>query len=249
MSISNARSDFIDIFPISIDRLSSRDVYIRIYNYKTLTISDETAADESTVDETLYGNLTSADQEYVDKNPIIFDMLDDNKDYFKLYEPKTIGVSSSSAHGGRELTEYNFSSILTKLTSHDSFVIDKQEDYIEFMIKGHYFKVKDDRVLKNYGDDTDPDYTLYVGITFINEASNFETLFGYDITDNGVSIFANVDFSNSPLYTNPLTAPSRYTGKIYHKVLHLLDNDGNVPTNSYFRFDSKTIENINGGTV
>ena len=221
MAIVNAQSEYIDIFPISIDRMKIGDkvIYLRKEGYANLP-------DISSLSET--------EKTFVKTNIIIDSASFDNK-YIAFYDQQKI-LQTSSYHNGRALTEENISSIFRKLTDKTSYVIAAGSDFIEFMIKGHYFKLTDSTLL-----DMNP---LYVGATFKSIGTDYEQLDGYDYVDPGNSSpskFLGLNFSSEPQDYDE--------NDLNLEILQLLDESGNIPTESKFRFTENVVKNINGGTV
>lgn len=222
MGILNAKSSSINIFPISIDRLNSKSIYMRKSNYAVIDGFE----------------LLSEEQKTLVENSPTLDVI--TSDINSFYDPVTTS-GSSDYHNGRALTEQNLSNIICKLTNNESYVLGdiagEGAKYLEFIIKGHYFKLSDQELLEKQN--------LYVGVNFINTSNNsFEQLDGYDSQETNaagesitISRFKQVDFSESVL-----------SQSAYDIVLPLIIN-GKVPISSKFRFEGSSIENINGGTV
>lgn len=145
-------------------------------------------------------------------------------------------IDRPEGYNGRVLTEQNISTILSKLTCDEAFVLSdliSSPPTLEFIIKGHYFKLTDSELL-NKGQ-------LYVGVNFENKGQDFEQLKGRDEIVDSISKFKDVDFSTEALSSDD-----------YDYVLPLLEtiNDNiQVPISSKYRFNGDVIRSISGGTV
>ena len=144
-----------------------------------------------------------------------------------------ISVDRASGSNGRTFTEHNISTYIEKLADKPCYVIYAQltgtdSPYIEFMMKGHYFKLSEPTSSINILNKK----PLYAAIKIVN-SGDFKVLGGSD-TDDG---YTGVAFSTEELDTTEYT------------TLQLLDANGAVPIDSYFRYTQNVVENICGGTV
>lgn len=170
-------------------------------------------------------------RDYLDKNSYIIEALPSINGINDYYDPAT--ALKDSYANGRILSEGNISKLISALTDDQKFVISYTGGVIEFVIRGHYFEATLPSNLQN---------TCYVGVNFKDDSKVYETLDAYDTADGSTSdVLKNVDFSSDALYEG--------TGEgKYDVVLPLLEK-GEMPIGSQFKFTSRSIENINGGTV
>ena len=218
MSTININSSDIRIFPISFDRSEGASYRIWVRNSET---PPHTASNEL--------------KNYVANSTYIIGSLPSIEGIGDYYNESASSKALQASYcNGRVLSEGNISKLISALTDHTNFVINHSNSVIEFVIKGHYFKVA--------LPEGDLRTNCYVGVNFTDDHNVYETLAAYD-TDNGSSIdvLKNVDFS-----TEALTEGTR-EGE-YDAVLHLLKG-GDVPIASQFKFTSRSIKNIKGGTV
>ncbi|MBO5712102.1 MAG: hypothetical protein J6R47_04620 [Acholeplasmatales bacterium] len=183
-----------------------------------------------------YSELNDAEKRFVRTRTVIDSPSLDSK-YTDLYESKNIW-QESPFYNGRALTEQNISSILRKLTDKASYVIYKGDNFIEFIIKGHYFTLSDPIILAMK--------PLYVEATFKDIGTDNEQLDGYDYVDPAVtptppSKFLALNFSSNSDDFNE--------DDLNKEVLQLSDEVGNIPIESKFRFTENVVKNISGGTV
>lgn len=179
---------------------------------------------------------------------------------------------SSSYTNGRVLSEKNISTLIRSLTDNKNFVVHadisadgKICNYIEFIIKGRYFSLD---LLNNvqigHDNATTPSYRkykdgLWVGVKFdndyqVNDSDNIDeyemlkandtpydpstpanTLDDYDIL-SGIDFF--LEQTNLQNYDEHLQLLEK-----------LSDGTIRVPIASQFKFNSRSIQNINGGIV
>lgn len=218
-NILNAKSENIEIFPISIDR--NGNYYIRKSGYNKIEG---------------FESLEDSNKEYLAAIGIATSIPNTLSNFYNYIEAPT----STKYLNGRALTEQNLSTIIDRLSNISSYVIDKGSGYIEFLIKGHYFKLTDSELVNKD--------QLYVGVNFSNMGNDFEMLYGYDEVSSGTTYyFKEVDFSVNQLYTHS-NKPSGYTGTTYDYTLCLI-SDSKIPISSKFRFNGDVIRNIDGGTV
>lgn len=258
----NSLSKKISIFPISFDR--SQGSSYTMWELKNLPENPDENADLI---------------KYLNNNLILLSQPDDK--YISYYEEKPVGNPKETYANGRILSEKNIARLISALTDddHKNFVVhadipkeganaNKICNYIEFVIRGHYFAVD---LLNNidigHKSGDNPYYAngLWVGVKFgdsyiINDPDNtdeYEQLFAYDKADDAntsddseddYDVLAEVDFFN--------TAPNQTDGwnstdySEHLQLLEKLDDDTlRVPTASQFKFTSRSIKNINGGTV
>lgn len=239
--MANSLSKKISVFPISFDR-SQEDGYT-YYERNTTPPS-------STLEET--------QKSFLEDNPVISEALYNSESWTKDYYSK-IQVNGKDGHpNGRILSEKNISTLIRSLTDKESFVVNadipkdgdnayKICNYIEFVIRGRYFGLN---LIKNTIPNSD---NLWVKVIFKDsykldddaDSDEYETLDAEDIAkdsgnDNSLFVLDKVTFTSS--------APTEPSNSL--QLLEKLD-DGTlrVPIASQFKFTSRSIENINGGTV
>ena len=145
-------------------------------------------------------------------------------------------------HNGRSLTEANLTKILSSLVDNVSYVIDgtKTTEYdnnyyksLTFVLNGYYLELDDPDLLKS------STTGLYARIAVTDTGAKwFKHLKGYSSLMGGetsLPVFLGIEF------TTDLTDDD--TG-----FFQLLE-DGEIPTESQFKFTSKSIQNIDGGTI
>lgn len=259
--MANSLSKKISIFPISFDR--SKGESYTIWRVKSIP---EEAAENTDLIAYLKNNLivsSQPDDDYIS----YYDEILINANPKETYA------------NGRILSEKNISRLISALTDddHKNFVVhadipkdgantDKICNYIEFIIKGRYFSLDLTNNKDTSGNSLIPNNSaLWVGVKFknqyiINDPNNtdeYEQLFAYDRSDDAntptnpaddYDLLAEVDFFD--------TAPNqenKWKSSDYSEYLQLLEKlaDGTlrVPTASQFKFTSRSIKNINGGTV
>lgn len=262
--MANSLSKKISIFPISFDR--SQEERYTYYERNDAKIP---------------ATLPDEQKSFLEDNLILSAKPGD--DYISYYQEKSTNANSKKPYtNGRILSEKNITRLISALTddNHKNFVvhadIPKDGDnaykicnYIEFVIRGHYFAVdlfQNTEIGHKLGEGGYNYYTngLWVGVKFrdsyiINDPDNideYEQLFAYDKSDDAntstnsdddYDVLAEVDFFN--------TAPNQDDGwKSNHysehlQLIELIDGKLRVPTASQFKFTSRSIENINGGTI
>ena len=258
--MANSLSKKISIFPISFDR-SQGDTYTS-YKRNGTPISNTLTETQKSF---LEINLVISEETYNNNNSWASDYYTENK-----INP----TPRESYANGRVLSEKNITRLISALTDddHKNFVVhadipttgsdaNKICNYIEFVIRGHYFVVdlfQNTEIGHNPGEAGYNRYTngLWVGVKFrdtyiINDSANldeYEQLFAYDNSEDDYDVLAEVDFFD--------TAPNQGNGwksSSYNEHLQLLEKlpDGTirVPTESQFKFTSRSIKNINGGTI
>lgn len=255
--MANSLSKKISIFPISFDR-SQEEGYT--YYERNDTPPLETLTDEQK--SFLENNLVISEETY-----------DSNKSWASTYytEDKIDSNPKDSYTNGRILSEKNITRLISALTDddHKNFVVhaDIPEDgeickYIEFVIRGHYFAVdlfQNTEIGHNLGDNYYAN-ELWVGVKFkdqyiINDPANideYEQLFAYDKADDAdeYDVLAEVDFFFKAPDQGDTESDWRSTDYSEHlQLLELVGGNLRVPTASQFKFTSRSIENINGGTV
>ena len=233
--MANSLSNKISIFPISFDRSQEEGyTYYERNNRPILTTLDD---DKKSF---LENNLVISEALYT-SNPWA-------EDY---YEP--VSVNGKDGHpNGRILSEKNISTLIRSLTDKESFVVNASfnEDttscnYIEFIIRGRYFGLN--LINNKYISNSD---NLWITVKFANnykldddaDLDEYETLDAEDIKNDDDSLFIldKVTFTTS--------APEEASNSL--QLLEKLDNGIlRVPTDSQFKFTSRSIENINGGTI
>ena len=258
--MANSLSKKISIFPISFDR--SKDSPYIYYKRNTNGVKD-TDTDKSDLLTYISNNLT------ISKS--IYDNL--SSDYQYYYSPISDAKLVEDYPNGRILSEKNITRLISALTDdgHKNFVVhadipttgsdaNKICNSIEFVIKGRYFALD---FTANTALSNDKD--LWVGVKFrdtyiINDSANldeYEQLFAYDRSidpdtptnsEDDYDVLAEVDFFD--------TAPNQGNGwksSSYNEHLQLLEKLGDgtirVPIASQFKFTSRSIKNINGGTI
>lgn len=258
--MANSLSKKISIFPISFDR--SHGLSYKIWEVKN--IPEETPENVDLI-------------AYLKNNLIL--SSEPGPDYIEYYAETEIKATPKEPYAnGRILSEKNITRLISALTDddHKNFVVhadipkngdnaDKICNYIEFLIKGHYFALD---LTDNNNTSGTPlisnNSALWVGVKFkdryiINDPDNideYEQLFAYDKSDNAntppnsaddYDVLAEVDFFS--------TAPNQPDGwkstdySEHLQLLELIDEKLRVPTASQFKFTSRSIKNINGGTV
>ena len=216
----NINSSDIRIFPISFDRSKGSKYLIWARN---ATQPSENASDQL--------------KNYLSNNQYIIGSLPSIDGINAYYDQSLSGTElQQSYYNGRILSEGNISKLISALTDTEKFVIEYNAGAIEFVIRGHYFKAILPEALRT---------TCYIGVNFKDDYEVYETLDAYDtaieLSDVLSDVLINVDFSEDELI-------DRSKEGDYDVVLHLLEN-GKVPTDSYFKFTSRSISKINGGTV
>lgn len=148
-------------------------------------------------------------------------------------------------HNGRLLTEPNLTAIFKGSSEKNAFVISADTDavngifstsaYIDFMIGGYFIH------LSLHGNAINLADNLYANVS-VNDANYNEIEDVLNVSDNIWQLYRGVIFSNS--ITDVDTAQYR---------LHLLTKDADnrwvIPESSWYRFSTKSIENIDGGIV
>lgn len=253
----NSLSKKISIFPISFDRSRSQSDEYSVW--ELVSLPDATLENDDLI-------------AYLKNNLILSAKPSD--DYISYYEEKPISANPKETYAnGRILSEKNISRLIRSLTDKEKFVVHADIpnnttcNYIEFVINGHYFSVDllDNTDIGQVGTSKYYKDGLWVAVKFkdsykINDPDNtdeYEQLFAYDKADDAntpddseddYDVLAEVDFFN--------TAPNQTDGwnstdySEHLQLLEKLDDDTlRVPTASQFKFTSRSIKNINGGTV
>lgn len=177
------------------------------------------------------GLATASDElkNYVYNNTYIIGSLPSIEGISNYYTKSTSNKALKDSYAnGRILSEGNMSNLISALTDMKNFVIDYTDGNIEFVIKGHYFKATLPSTLQT---------RCYVGVNFKDDDNVYEILDAYDDLSIDNDVLKNVDFSSEALAEGQ-----------YDVVLHLLESS-EVPIDSHVKFTSRSIENIDGGTV
>ena len=154
-----------------------------------------------------------------------YDVLDnDNKALYELKEPLL--------WDGRSLTEVNLSNFVKCLLDPETakgFIVSVQSSesnytQINFVLGGYYFELTDTTLLQNSN--------TYLSVKLNYNTSAADDPYKYLYGDSGS------DYEGLVFYTDKTTS-----GDL------ILIKDGVIPTSSYFKFKTRSIENICGGTI
>lgn len=152
--------------------------------------------------------------------------------------PTSIDRSSDNYfYNGRVLSENNIATLISAVVDNDSFVIsyDSSTREIKFMLAGHL-------VIATLSKDLINNSPLYAHAKVERVVTDkgvilhaFTKIAGVDSTTDRT--FEGISFTNNSIESG------------YEYNLQLLDAQGNVPTEKYYKLESSSIRNINGGTV
>ena len=169
-------------------------------------------------------------------SPVVYQSSKDNKYYLHAGENRE---ALSAAYNGRSLTEANLTKLLSSLVDRHSFVIDGKTETTEdttyyyalsFVLDGYYFELEDSTLLSSTTSD------LYAKLDIEDSSSEwFSHLNGYSTLTDGSSVaptFQGIIFKT--------TATSGYTPLLI---------DGKIPLEYQYRLESRSIANIDGGTI
>lgn len=142
-----------------------------------------------------------------------------------------VGRTYEGTSSSHLMTEDNITNILKVLYNKKSFVITAENNIIEFVLNGYYFKIEDENLLN-----TTP---LYVYAKILEDASAEEHKYQYlqniadatktDLDNN--SIFEGIAFSSSS---------SEFSGE-YIYSLQILDEEGEIPAESKLHYTTNEI--------
>ena len=149
-------------------------------------------------------------------------------------------------HNGRLLTEKNLISVFGNINENSSFIIsaDKSEnpDNIKFIIGGYFvdLDIKSNR-FQYTGDNGSTTYdNIYAKISLNNQ--------GYlDIEDSYSTTTGSWSLAKGVCFTDDSSAPS--TGEYKLHILSKKNGKYIIPESSWYRFSTKSIQNIDGGVV
>lgn len=137
----------------------------------------------------------------------------------------------------RVLNEQNLSKIIRNITDKVGFVISYNSDtnFIEFMLYGYYFEVNLTPFIQSNSDSISKSSGITAYIVISGLDNRYEYLLGNDDNDDGNDVFTG-------LFLNEEPDPSNKQSKICS--LKLLDENLNVPNESRYKFDLKSIPTI-----
>lgn len=166
-------------------------------------------------------------------------------EYNKLTDSDKTSYAPNYPRDGRVLSEENIALLIGSLTDFKNFVIannctDDKTRYIEFILAGRYFKIIENSPFELLGDQLWVKAIIDSADT--SSIKGYDTLEGWSISDDKTSIqFKGLEFKKS--------LDNKDDHNEWFQLLEIIGGKLQVPIASQFKFTSRSIENINGGTV